>query len=133
MNCCGVMCEERSQRQQWFKKGSQGNLEATSYLPVLDKLMLFFVRLLPSRHVGRDVVGRRKLCLTAELPGPAPEHMNKSDPFILNPWTSRKFWTSFGHVKNLYFFIKKLSCCRIRGKDFFPLFLAYIIDYTPVA
>lgn len=85
-----------------------------SYLLVLGKLMLFFVRLLPSGWVDKDRAGeesihcwRRKLCLTADLPGAAIEHRNKGDLLILKRWTHRKFWISFGQVKNLFIYLKR--------------------------
>lgn len=130
--------EERSQRQPWFRKGSQGNLKASSYLPVLDKLMLlldsFPADAWSETEQGEESIHgrRRKPCLTAELPGAATQHSNKGDPLMLNPWTSGKFWTSFGQVKNL-FFIKKTKVLWDKRKGvFFFLFFAYIIDYTPV-
>lgn len=123
----GYCSEERSQRQQWFRKGSWGNLEAMSYLPVLCKLMLFFVRLLPSGFVDRyraeeeSIHCQRKLCLTADLPGAATEPRNKGDLLILKPWTPRKFWISFGQVENLFIY-KETKLLGIRCGDFFLSF-----------
>lgn len=59
MNCCGVGVKKGAKGSSGLKKGSRGNLEATGCLPVLHKLMLFFVRLLPSSHMARDRVQGR--------------------------------------------------------------------------